>query len=171
MRRAPARLLALIPLVSLAACCTPERCQPAALPFQGVATVASEMFVLAQFAARQECDDTLYDLLSNATRDELSQFGWGWIQDQEIEPYPYRFEDVLRGAEYVATLPGLEPNQEFLYVEYEEPGKPNLFVQILIVNEVDPEIEGDTVRPKVGLFEQIKRIEAGDGRYFWDAGR
>lgn len=179
MPRSHPALIALIPMLSgLVACCTPERCQPEALPFQGVASVESELFAIAQYAAREECNDTLYTLLSAASHDEIAEWEWDFFwAGIDIPDYPYELGDVVRDGLYQASTEGLKPGESFIYVEYEapaepdEPRQPNLFARILVVREPDPESDDPTPKLKVGLIEQIKKIEAGDIGYYWDAAR
>jgi hypothetical protein len=172
------RLLGLpIGLLILVSCTTPE-CEPERLPFGAVVVVnkdkgdhAENLFKLVQYAARKDCCDTLYAQLSAGTRDKHSEtkFCLFWDTIDIPEPYDYSLADVICEGVFSGSVPGPNPGEELVYVSYPPDGKPgkNLLAQVLVIHEVD---EKGRSRPRLGLQEQIDRMEEGDTRYYLDAG-
>lgn len=153
-------------LIVLAGCCTSAACLPEALPHRGRPADSAQLFDVIQYAARNDCCEQLYGQLTSATRANYSEFefciAWEGI---ELPEYDYRLVDVVTGGQLLGAFPGNLPGEEFLFVEYEEPGRDNLLARILLKHESDP--DGKT-RPYIAMQEQVERIEAGDAAYYWD---
>lgn len=151
MRRARWAALAL----ALAAC-TPEVCEVENLPFHGQPQTPEQLFQLVQYAARNECCESMYDALSQRTKAEHSQtkFCLFWESLDLPEPYEeYSVAEVVRGGELLAVLPDAQ-GRKFMFVHYQEPGKPALDAQLLLVDEQDE--RGGTV-PRLGLQDQVDK--------------
>ena len=171
------RMLLTLTMLVLAGCCAPE-CAPDKLPHGGEVLVTEadthhqELFELVQHCAKYECCDTLYGTLSAKTQDEHSEtkFCLFWDTIEIPEPYEYLLVDVLKYGRYSGTVPGPKDGEEFVYVSYpptRKKGKKNLLAQILVVTEKDD--KGRAV-PRIALEEQLRKMEAGDTRYYIDAG-
>ena len=170
MRRRAGRTLGGLACALLLACCTAPECEPEAMPFQGRPRSLEEFFQVFQYLAVHDCCGQLYGNLSGGTREEHGEtkFCLFWEGITLPDPYHYLLADVVRGGKYLQGVEGPEPGQELVYVEYEEPGKPNLLARILVVTE--PDEDDPAPRRRVALKEQQDRIEARDPRYHWDAG-
>jgi hypothetical protein len=158
-------------------CCSPE-CAPDKLPHGGEVLVTEDdthhekLFELVQHCAKHECCDTLYGTLSELTRDEHSEtkFCLFWDTIEIPEPYDYLLADVMKYGKFSGTMPGPKGDEEFVYVSYpptRKEGKKNLFAQILVIIEKD---EKGRAVPRIALEEQLRRMEAGDQRYYIDRG-
>lgn len=143
---------ALAATLLVAGCCSVE-CERESLPLQGVARTGEELFTVVQYAARNECKRALYDLLSARTRDEHSYLKIALFLGSITlpEPWEYAFVDVLSGGELLGVIPG-PPGRELALVAYEEPGRPELLAQVLIVDETDE--QGRDVK-RIGVEEQL----------------
>jgi hypothetical protein len=147
--------------------CNGAECQPESQPFHGQPRTAEELFAVVQYLAKSDCCDQLWSHLSPKSQAEHGEtkFCLFW-ETIEIPEYGYLLADVVKQGKFVAAVEGPKKGEWLVYVEYEEPGKKNLLAAILV----------SSVRylgsptPRVGLVEQVERIEAGDGRYWWDAG-
>jgi hypothetical protein len=170
------RLLCSFLLICVAGCTTPE-CEGERLPFGGVILIDSkedpheQLFKLMRYAARKDCCDTLYGQLSAHTQSEHSEtkFCLFWDTIDIPEPYDYKLADVMKDGIYSGSVPGPKAGEELVYVSYPPDGQPgkNLLVQILVIAEKD---DAGRVRPRIALQEQVDLIEAGDSRYYLDAG-
>ncbi len=170
------RLLSVLFLIFVAGCASPE-CEGERLPFGGVILIDSDddpheqLFELMRYAARQDCCDTLYGQLSAYTRDEHSEtkFCLFWDTIDIPEPFDYKLADVMKDGIFSGSVPGPKEGEELVYVSYPPDGQPgkNLLAQILVIAEPD---EKGRLRPRIALQEQVDRIEAGDTRYYLDAG-
>jgi hypothetical protein len=141
------RALASTLLVLSLAACTPEICERENLPAGGDPATVEQLFQVAQHAARNDCCDALYGLLSPRTREEHGEtkFCLFWKSLDVPDPWNYKVVDVVAKGTYLATMKDLE-QRELMYVQYAEPGKPDLVVQLLIVREGG--------RPRLGLQDQ-----------------
>lgn len=170
------RLLCGFLLILFVGCTTPE-CEGERLPFGGVVLIDTaedpyeQLFQLMRYAARKDCCDTLYGQLSAQTRDEHSEtkFCLFWDTIDIPEPFDYKLADVLKDGIYSGSVPGPNAGEELVYVSYPPDGQPgkNLLAQILVISEAD---EQGRIRPRIALQEQVAKIEAGDARYYLDAG-
>ena len=153
----------------LLGCCTAPECLPESIPHRGLGRTLEEQFQVVQYLALHDCCDQLHGNLSAHTREEHGQtkFCLFW-ESIEVPGYGYTLPEVIRGGTFVAGVEGPAPGESFVYVEYEPPGGKNLLARILIVEE--PDEEDPRPRLRVALQEQYERIEAQDGRYWWDAG-
>ncbi|MEZ6187786.1 MAG: hypothetical protein R3F62_22605 [Planctomycetota bacterium] len=156
----------LIGLVALAGCCTSPACLPENLPHGGKPHDSAELFDLIQYAARNDCCEQLYEQLTQASRDEYSEtaFCLAW-EGIELPDYGYYLVDVVIGGSLIGSFPGNEPGEEFLYIEFEEPGRENLLARILLKQETD---SSGLTRPFLAMIEQKEHIEAGQAAYHWD---
>lgn len=147
----------LIAVLALAGC-TPEVCEVENLPYQGTPTTPEELFALAQYAARNDCGSSLYSLLSQRTRDEHSELKIKlfWASQKIPEPWGYKLGDVVAKGQYAGVLPDLK-GRKLMFVQYQEPGKPDLLAQLYVVEEKDEE---GRVVPRLGLQEQVDSQEA-----------
>jgi hypothetical protein len=148
--------VALAALLALAGC-TPELCEVENLPFRGEPTDEQQLFTLAQHAAKNECTGTLYGLLSKRTRDEHSalKFSLFWESLDVPDPWGYRVVDVVAKGQYAGVLE--DPlGRKLLYVQYQEPGKPDLLAQLYVVYEKD---EKGRVVPRLALQDQVDAQE------------
>jgi len=171
------RTLGWLPLLSVAlslGCCTSPECEPEALPYRGEPRTIDELFTVAQYSAKHECCEPLYAQLSARSQEEHSElkFCLFWAGIEIPEPYEYRLEDVVAKGTLIGAIPGPVEGEEFIYVEYDPDGEEgpaaNLLAQILVLKQEDPGT-GDVV-PRIGLQDQIDRIEAKKYEYYWDAG-
>lgn len=146
--------LALLLALSFGAC-TPEVCEVENLPFLGQPSTPEELFKLAQYAARNDCCDSLYDMLSERTKDEHSRtkFCLFWASLEIPEPFDYKIVDVVGKGEYLTVLEGLE-GRKFIMVHYQEPGKPSLDAQLYFVMEKH---EQGRELPRLALQEQVDK--------------
>lgn len=152
------RRFARLALVLALAGCTPEVCEVENLPFRGDPADPQQLFALAQYAARNECDATLYGLLSKRTRDEHSElkFSLFWESLDVPDPWNYKIVDVVARGQYAGVLE--DPlGRKLLFVQYQEPGKPDLLAQLYIVEEKD---EQGRVVPRLALQEQVDSQES-----------
>lgn len=140
------RALACLLALTLAAC-TPEVCEVENLPSRGDPATTEELFHVAQYAAKNDCCESLYGLLSPRTRAEHGEtkFCLFWESLDVPDPWNYKVVDVVAKGQYLATMKDPD-GRELMYVQYNEPGKPDLVVQLLIVREGD--------RPRLGLQDQ-----------------
>ncbi|MGE0713735.1 MAG: hypothetical protein AB7N76_34500 [Planctomycetota bacterium] len=134
--------------------CGPSPCDRENLPEQGRTETSEQLFRLAQYAARNDCWSELYDHLSKRTRDEHSYlkirpFITSWRID---EPWEYKVADILAKGAYVESFPGGPNGQELIMISYQEPGRPELLAQLLVVAEQE---DGRAVR-RLGLQEQYE---------------
>jgi hypothetical protein len=154
----------------LLGCCTPPECRPEAIPHRGRARTLEEFFQVVQYLALHDCCENLHRNLSQGTRDEYGEtkFCLFW-ESIDLPEYGYALADVVRGGRFLAGVEGPGPGEQFLYVEYEEPGKSNLLARILVLTQGDE--EDPSPRPRIALTEQVRAIdERKDARYWWDAG-
>jgi len=160
------RGLLLIAALALSGCCTSPACLPEALPHQGKPADSAQLFDLIQYAARHDCCEQLYTQLTTATREEYSSFEFClYWESIELPEYEYLLVDVVTGGQLLGAFPGNEPGEEFLFVEFEEPGRENLLARILLKHESD---ESGKVRPYLAMQEQRAHIDAGHPGYHWD---
>lgn len=147
-------LLSPLALALTLAACTPEVCEVENLPFLGQPSTPEELFTLAQYAARNECCESLYGGLSKRTKDEHSEtkFCLFWESLKLPEPFPpYKVVDIVAQGLFLAILPD-EQGRQFMFVEYRQPGEAQLIAQLYIVMEKDE--QGRDV-PKLALQEQV----------------
>lgn len=141
-------------LLALTAGCASVECAPERLPHRGVVRTTDELYELVRHLVRHECWERLYDCLSERTRDAHSyvKIRIGLKQVTVPEPYEYSFLDVLRDGEYLGALPG-PGGRELALVRYQEPGRPELLAQVLVVSERDD--EGREVK-RLAVEEQVQ---------------
>lgn len=142
-------------LLLSAGCSCSEECETEMLPYQGVAATSEELHEIVSHLARYECWSTLYDHLSKTTRDEHSYikirpFISSWKAE---EPWEYAVVDILSKGELIGVWPDGPDGTELLMLSYEEPGRPELLAQILVVDEKDE--EGRSIK-RLGLQEQYQ---------------
>lgn len=156
MRYRSMRRLALAALLVVAGC-TPELCEVENLPFRGEPSDEEQLFTVAQHAAKNECTGTLYGLLSKRTREEHSElkFSLFWESLDVPDPWGYRVVDVVAKGRFEGALE--DPlGRKVMYVQYQEPGKPELVAMLYIVYEEDA--KGRLV-PRLGLQDQVDSQE------------
>ena len=155
MRRAPLALaLALVGLLAAGCSCGP--CAVENFPHLGVARDSEELHAIVRHAAVNECWSELYDYLSARTREEhgyikLRPFITRWRAEK---PWEYRVADLIAKGELIGVWPGGPEGSELLMLSYQEPGRPELLAQILVVSEPD-EKTGLRVK-RLGLQEQYE---------------
>lgn len=156
----------LIGLVAIAGCCTAPACRPENLPHGGRPETSEQLFDLIQYAARNDCCEQLYEQLTQSTRDEYSEleFCLAW-EGIELPEYGYYLVDVVTGGSLLGSFPGNEPGEEFLFIEFEEPGRENLLARILLRQETGTSGKS---RPYLAMWEQKEHIESGHAAYHWD---
>lgn len=136
------------------AACTPEVCEVENLPFRGQPQTPEQLFQLVQYAARNECCESMYGSLSQKTRDEHSEtkFCLFWESIKLPEPFEeYTLADAIRRGEFLGVLPDVKKRQ-FMFVHYQEPGKVSLDASLYVVYEKD---ERGNLLPRLGLQEQV----------------
>lgn len=144
----------LLTLALLVPSCTPEVCELENLPHLGQPQTAAQLFELVQYAARNDCCESMYGGLSARTRAEHSEtkFCLFWESIKLPEPFEaYKLADVVRRGEFLAVLPDAHGRQ-FMFVHYQEPGEVALDAQLYVVFEQD---EQGRTRPRLGLQEQV----------------
>ncbi len=148
------RLLALALTVALAGC--KSACDVERLPHQGLAFTSEGLFDILQYAAREDCRGTIYDRMSEATREEYSYLEmWLALSALRIpEPWDYDTRDVVAYGQMLGVFPDPKrEGRELVFVSYKEPNHPELLAQLLVVQERDE--DGRLVK-RLGLMEQIK---------------
>lgn len=138
-----------------AGCACNEQCETEMLPHQGLAKTSEELHAMVSHMARYECWSTLYDYLSEETRDEHSYikirpFISSWKAE---EPWEYAVVDILSKGELIGVWPDGPDGTELLMLSYQEKGRPELLAQILVVDEKDE--QGRSVK-RLGLQEQYR---------------
>ncbi len=129
-------------------------CDPEDMPHHGVALTTDALLDVVRYAAQEGCDGALYDQLSARTRTKYSFFEiWLALRGMEI-PAPWNYDplDVVAGGEYLGALPADDPGREMALITYQEPGRPELLAQFLVVDELD---EDGRVVKRLGVQEQI----------------
>lgn len=138
-------------VVGLSGC---SACDPEDMPHEGVALTTDALLDVVRYAAQEDCKRAIYDRLSTRTRSKYSYFEiWLAFVGMEI-PAPWNYDplDVVARGEYLGALPADGPGREMALITYQEPGRPELLAQFLVVNELDE--EGRVVK-RLGVQEQI----------------
>lgn len=147
--------------------CNGMECRPESQPHAGRPRTAEELFAVVQYLARVDCCGQLWSFLSPTSQAEHGEtkFCLFW-ETIEIPEYGYLLADVVKEGKFVAAVDGPREGEWLVYVDYQEPGKKPLLAAILVTSV---RYLG-SYTPRIGLQEQVEHIEAGHGRYWWDAG-
>ena len=171
MSRASGRAVILVLGVALAptgAGCA-SMCDAERLPAGGRVATPAALFTLAQYAARQDCCEVLHGLLSPATRQWHGEAMFCLWWDSESlklpEPYEYPVAEILRSGVYDTDLEFR--GQRFIYVRYQRAPRPEVYLQLLWVQERLPDGREE---PRLALKEQFQP-EPPARPVPWNAGR
>jgi len=84
-------------------------------------------------------------------------------------PTDYKVVDVMEKGDFQAAIQNpANPREAFAYIDYVEPPKEKLHLKLLLVKEkVEPEKGPPREEWRVGFWDQNRKVEAGDIRYWW----
>lgn len=143
--------------------CRSAECALERLPNRGRAVEPSDLAAIVTHAAKHECYDTLYDLLSDRTRAKYSRtelrWGFPWMRLPDDLGGGYVI-DALKHGKYEADFPNkANPNERFAIYRYPPDTPKERLIRVLLTQE-HPEGRCRLVTPlewRIGLLDQAER--------------